>query len=316
MNNYDFIGIGDIVVDTFIHISDAEASCDLDQEHCKLTLRFGDKVPYDFYENIYAVGNSPNASVSAARLGLKSALSAAIGDDLSGKDCLKSLEENKVSAEFIETDSKYPTNQHFVLWYEPERTILIKHANFERHFPKNVSTKWIYLSSIGEFKALEFHQEVSAWLKEHPETKLAFQPGTYQMKMGTEVLKEIYQRTEIFFCNFEESQRILATTEKDIKKLLQGIKDLGPKIVVITDGIKGAYAREDHFMSRTWNDITGSITLGTDKLNVSYQFRRSSKRTSHARKNKRISRSSSTRIQSNSNLSLVLYRLNTPLSNL
>ena len=246
MNNYDFIGIGDIVVDTFIHISDAEASCDLDQEHCKLTLRFGDKVPYDFYENIYAVGNSPNASVSASRLGLKSALSAAIGDDLSGKDCLKSLEENKVSAEFIETDSKYPTNQHFVLWYEPERTILIKHANFERHFPKNVSTKWIYLSSIGEFKALEFHQEVSAWLKEHPETKLAFQPGTYQMKMGTEVLKEIYQRTEIFFCNFEESQRILATTEKDIKKLLQGIKDLGPKIVVITDGIKGAYAREEN----------------------------------------------------------------------
>ena len=66
------------------------------------------------------------------------------------------------------------------------------------------------------------------------------------MKMGTEVLKEIYQRTEIFFCNFEESQRILATTEKDIKKLLQGIKDLGPKIVVITDGIKGAYAREEN----------------------------------------------------------------------
>jgi len=245
MNNYDFIGIGDIVVDTFIHISDAEASCDLDQEHCKLSLRFGDKVPYDFFENIYAVGNSPNAAVSASRLGLKSALSAVIGDDISGKSCLHALEENKVSTEFIETNTKYPTNQHFVLWYEPERTILIKHAAFERHFPKNISTKWLYLSSIGEFKALEFHTEVSAWLKEHPETKLAFQPGTFQMKLGTDALKDIYQRTEIFFCNFEESQRILKTEEKDVKKLLQGIKDLGPKIVVITDGIKGAYAREE-----------------------------------------------------------------------
>ena len=246
MNNYDFLAIGDIVVDAFIHLSDAEASCDLDQEHCKLCLRFGDKVPYDSVENIYAVGNSPNASVSASRLGLKTALSAVVGDDLNGKSCLVSLEHDQVSTEFMETNSQYPTNFHFVLWFEPERTILIKHAQFERHFPKDVSAKWIYLSSIGEYKALEFHNEVSAWLAQHPETKLAFQPGTFQMKVGTEALKDIYQRTEIFFCNLEESQRILNTKEKDIKKLLQGIKDLGPKIVVITDGIKGAYAREEN----------------------------------------------------------------------
>ncbi len=246
MNNYDFLAIGDIVVDAFIHLSDAEAYCDLDQEHCKLCLRFGDKVPYDSVENIYAVGNSPNAAVSASRLGLTSALLGTIGDDLNGKDCLEALKKNNVSTEFISTDSHYPTNFHFVLWFEPERTILIKHANFEHTFPKDISTKWIYLSSVGEYKALEFHKEISTWLTSHPETKLAFQPGTFQMKAGTEALKDIYQRTEIFFCNLEESQRILKTEEKDIKKLLQGIKDLGPKIVVITDGIKGAYAREEN----------------------------------------------------------------------
>jgi len=154
MNNYDFLAIGDIVVDTFIHISDAEASCDLDQEHCKLTLRFGDKVPYDFYENLYAVGNSPNAAVSASRLGLKTALIATIGNDLNGKLCLDSLKKDGVSTEYVETDPKLPTNLHFVLWYEPERTILIKHADFERHLPKDASVKWVYLSSIGEYKAL------------------------------------------------------------------------------------------------------------------------------------------------------------------
>lgn len=247
MNNYDFLAVGDIVVDAFIHLSDAEASCDLDQENCKLCLRFGDKVPYDFYENLYAVGNSPNASVSASRLGLKSALIAVIGNDENGKLCLASLNNDKVSTSYINTDEKLPTNYHFVLWYEPERTILIKHADFERHMPKNIdSAKWLYLSSIGEYKAMEFHLEVIEWLKKHPETKLAFQPGTFQMKAGTEALKEIYERTEIFFCNFGEAQRILKTDEKNIKVLLESINKLGPKIVVITDGIKGAYAREEN----------------------------------------------------------------------
>ena len=246
MNNYDFLAIGDTVVDTFIHITDAEASCDLDQEHCKLSLRFGDKVPYDFYENLYAVGNSPNAAVSASRLGLKSALVSTIGNDENGKLCLESLKNNSVATEFISTDSRFPTNWHFVLWYEPERTILIKHANFEKVIPQNMSTKWLYLSSIGEYKALEFHNDLTQWLTQHPETKLVFQPGTYQMKMGTDVLKNIYARTELFICNFEESQRILKTKEKDAKKLMDAIHALGPKIVVVTVGIKGAYAREEN----------------------------------------------------------------------
>ena len=42
--------------------------------------------------------------------------------------------------------------------------------------------------------------------------------------------------------NKEESQTILETDKDDIKKLLQGIKDLGAEIAVITDGVKGAYA--------------------------------------------------------------------------
>ena len=244
MNNYDFVSIGDVVVDTFIHLSDAEATCDLDQENCRLSVRFGDKVPYDFVKNIYAVGNSPNASVCLSRLGLKSALYATIGDDLDGKDCLESLKKNGVATEFVDTQPEFPTNHHFVLWYEPERTILIKHADFKKQLPANISTKWLYLSSVGENQVVEFHKEVSAWLTAHPETKLVFQPGTFQMKIGTEVLKDIYQRTDVFFCNLEESQRILQIKEKDIKKLLQGIANLGPKIVFITDGIKGAYCRD------------------------------------------------------------------------
>jgi sugar/nucleoside kinase (ribokinase family) len=242
----DFLAIGDLVVDDFIRLNDAEASCDLDQENCKLCVRFGDKVPFEFHEIIYAVGNSANAAVSASRLGLHSALSGVVGNDEYGKSCMKSLAENNVSLEYIETDPKLPTNYHYVLWYGPERTILVNHAPFERHFPSNMKVpKWIYLSSLGE-NTEGFHHEIAAWLKEHPETKLAFQPGTFQMKLGTEKLKDIYELTEIFYCNVEEAQRILGNKETDHKVLMNSLHALGPKIIVMTDGIKGAYAREEN----------------------------------------------------------------------
>jgi ribokinase len=63
------------------------------------------------------------------------------------------------------------------------------------------------------------------------------------MKMGTEKLAELYGRADIFFCNVQEAQRILnKPEEKDIKNLLHEMHDLGPNVVVITDGPRGAYA--------------------------------------------------------------------------
>ena len=249
----DLLAIGDIVIDAFIRLKDAEATCDLDQEHCKLCLRFGDKVPYEFVEIIRAVGNSANAAVSASRLGLNAALSAVVGDDLNGKECLETLKGNNVSLAYMETDKTLPTNYHYVLWYDVERTILIKHAPFERHVTAFASSapKWLYFSSLGE-NTEAFHHEISAWLAQNPETKLAFQPGTFQIKLGKEKLKDIYARTNIFFCNFEEAERILDVTDAKLtetiegkKKLMDMIAALGAKIVVMTDGIKGAYARKE-----------------------------------------------------------------------
>lgn len=244
MSTYDIVAIGDAVVDDFIRLKDAEAYCDLDQENCKLCIRFGDKVPYEFHEIVYAVGNSPNAAVSAARLGLQAALSCVVGNDELGEKCKEALTKNGVSTEYVETDPKQVTNYHYVLWYGPERTILVNHAPYERKIPTNfVAPKWIYLSSLGE-NTEAFHNEIAEWLRAHPETKLAFQPGTFQMKLGLEKLKSIYELSELFFCNLEEAQRILKVTEMDPKKLMDMLAQLGPKIVVVTDGIKGAYARE------------------------------------------------------------------------
>lgn len=240
---YDLIAIGDTVTDAFIKLEEAHVNCKVDTEECEICMRFGDKIPYEFVEVCPAVGNSANGAVSASRLGLKTAIISNIGDDANGKDALAQFKKDKVSTEFVVSNKGMKTNYHYVLWFESDRTILIKHEKYPYTLPKMKAPKWIYLSSLGE-NSLPFHTTIEKYLIDNPDVKLVFQPGTFQMKFGAEALLGIYKRTEIFCCNVEEAERILKIENKDIKILSKGIHDLGPKIVLITDGPKGAYASD------------------------------------------------------------------------
>ena len=241
-NNYNFIAIGDTTTDAFINLKEGGAAhLDIDKGAKELCLRFADKIPYEEVYVIPAVGNAANASVAAARLGLKSALVSNIGDDYFGKECLNALLAEKVGTDFVKIHQGIKTNYHYVLWYEDDRTILIKHEHFPYSLPDINEPRWVYFSSLGG-NSEEFHKTVENYLIAHPNIKLAFQPGTFQIKMGKEKISGIYKRTEVFICNKEETQIILGTNEEDIKKLMSGLHQLGPKIVVVTDGPAGAYA--------------------------------------------------------------------------
>lgn len=241
MRQYDFIAIGDSTTDAFIKIKDASVHCNIDKEKCEICFRFKDKVPYEEVYVVPAVGNAANASVAAARLGLQSALISNIGDDYFGEEALNALKKENVGTEFITVNNGKKTNYHYVLWYEDDRTILIKHQEYDYRLPYFNDSKWVYFSSMGE-DSLPFHEIFEKYMSEHPNVKLAFQPGTYQIKFGRKKLAGIYKRTEVFISNKEEAQRILETNEPDMKKLMKGIIELGPKIVVVTDGTAGAYA--------------------------------------------------------------------------
>lgn len=244
--HFDFIAIGDITTDAFIKLKNenAEVICDMHGRKCKIIMNFGDKIEYESVQDVYAVGNSPNAAVSAARLGLGSALVTNLGDDDLGKKCIDTLRHNGVATDFIAVHSGKKSNYHFVLMYEEERTILIKHEEYPYVLPDIGEPSWIYLSSLGP-TSLPFHHELAAYLSAHPSVKLSFQPGTFQMQLGIEPLKDIYAHSTLFFCNVEEAQRILKVKDTDIKKLLADIHELGVKIPVITDGPRGAYAMDE-----------------------------------------------------------------------
>jgi len=245
---YDFVAIGDIVTDAFIELDkdSADVSQDMDTGRLTLHMPFGSKLPYASVEVVDAVGNSPNAAVSAHRLGLKTALVTNLGHDRVGRDCLEKLRFEGVDTTYVKVHEGKNTNYHYVLRYGPERTILIKHEVFPYTMPDFAEPpRYIYFSSIGE-EGVDFHDVVTEYVKKHPETKLVFQPGSFQIKLGYERLKDLYAVTEIFFCNKEEAQEILKTTEQDVPTMIRQFKELGPKLPVITDGANGAYVVDEN----------------------------------------------------------------------
>ena len=242
-HQYDFVAIGDILMDAFIELDkdQADVSIDMDTGRKTLQMPFGNKLPYKNVVVVPAVGNSPNAAVSAHRLGLETALVSDIGHDKFGKECLDALRQEGIATDFVKVHEGKITNYHYVLRYGAERTILIQHETYPYSLPDfPLPPRYLYFSSVGEH-GLAFHHEIAKYVKEHPETKLVFQPGTFQIKLGTVELKDVYEVTEIFFCNKEESQEILKTTEQHMPTLLKNLQALGPKIPVITDGPNGAY---------------------------------------------------------------------------
>ncbi|MCR4311084.1 MAG: carbohydrate kinase family protein, partial [Candidatus Taylorbacteria bacterium] len=242
----DFLAVGDITTDAFIKLSDAWIETDNPEHTSELCMKFAEKIPYKSVTVVRAVGNAPNAAVSAARLGLHSGLITDIGNDENGAECKAVLEHEQVNTAYVTTHKDMRTNYHYVLSFGAERTILVKHEEYDYRFPNvEPAPKWLYLSSLGE-NAESYHYELADYLHQHRETKLAFQPGTFQMKLGAEKLAKLYERCELFFCNREEAERILKTHETDIKQLLKEMSAFGPKITVITDGPMGAYAYDGH----------------------------------------------------------------------
>lgn len=239
----DFVAVGDTTVDEFIFLKDARVTCDINDENCTISMRWGDKIPFEKSELVPGVGNAANAAVAAARLGLSSGFVTNIGTDRYGDEIIGACEREGLATTFVARHEGAATNHHYVLSYESERTILIRHEAYPYRFPMELPPpKTLYFSSIAPGTET-YHDDVADYLEAHPEIFFAFQPGTFQMSMGKERLRRLYARADFFVCNKEEAARILEIPQTDdVRTLAEKLHALGPKLVLVTDGTEGAYA--------------------------------------------------------------------------
>jgi sugar/nucleoside kinase (ribokinase family) len=243
MDKPNILSIGDIFTDAFIKLREDKARIDVDADGSKrLSMEFGSKPPYERVDIIQAVGPSPNASVAFGRLGLQSSLMAFLGDDLPGKESLTYLHSEGIDTTTLSVQDGIKSNYYYVLRYGADRTILVKNEDYDYKWQEPATVpNWIYLSLLSD-KAWQLHEDLMAYLEAHTEVKFAFQPGTFHFEWGPEKLQRLYARAEIVVMNREEAVLVTGKSYDSIRELANGLHDLGPKIVVITDGPDGAYA--------------------------------------------------------------------------
>lgn len=241
------LAIGDIFTDAFIKLRDDSARIDTDEDGTKrLSLPYGSKPAYDHVDIVKSVGPSPNASVSMSRLGIDAELMAWIGDDQPGKEALEHLDEENVGTTNMVIEEGIKTSYWYVLWYQSDRTMLVKSEPYKYEWTDPIEEpEWIYLSYIGE-DSWPLHEKLVEYLESHPNVKLVFQPGTFHFKWGIEKLRELYKHAYLIVMNREEAMDVTGKGHESIRDLANGLHDLGPHIVVITDGPNGSYASYDY----------------------------------------------------------------------
>ncbi len=204
-----------------------------------LGLVFAEKIAVTKVTDVLAVGNAANVAVGSSRLGLKTALYTMLGDDDAGKEMAQVLQREGVAKDYIVFDKKRKSNLSVVLNYKAERTILVHHEKREYSLPKLAASRWLYFTSLGQGHG-KLHTQIPRYVKRH-KVKLAFNPGSHQLAEGVRKLLPILNVTTVLFVNKEEAQTLVGK-EKDIKRLLAKLRELGPDVAVITDGPKGSFA--------------------------------------------------------------------------
>ena len=237
---YRFLSIGDALVDEFLSLPTSEQFIDAKQK--LFCFPYGQKV--EMGGVAYCVGgNAANSAVGMSRLGIKTALLSAIGDDWTAKMILDIMASEGIGTFGIERVKGFPGGRGVVVNYASERTILSFHPALPYKVPTiSPDIEWIFLTSMGAGYESTY-KAVVKWKKESAtQGKLAYNPGTVQLNDGISAWQEVIKVADVLLVNREEAERICGfNSESDIKTIQQKMLTFGPKTVVITDGPQGAY---------------------------------------------------------------------------
>lgn len=244
MNNFELLSIGDASLDVFVTPTESEALCRIDTKECLIAFSYGDKIPVKNLEFCIG-GNAANNAVGTTRLGVKASLVLTLGDDNVGNIIVERLQNEGIDMTYVIQQPATTSNYNTVVSYSGERTILTYHAPRSYEFPVQLPiTPWVYLTSMGE-SFRPFYNHIIDWLKKNQTIKLAFNPGSWQLRAGLkDGIGEVLARTEAIFVNREEAEKLtnFGQSQGKEKELLIALGKLGPKICIITDGDKGSFA--------------------------------------------------------------------------
>lgn len=199
-------------------------------------------------------GGGSNTATCFARLGLRTGTFLRVGLDRDGDVVVKELEREGVVTKFIERDGGRRTGFSFIVIQEPSKehvAFLYRGSNENMVMSSaelmRAQSRWLYLSSLSDIRWGVTAKNLSLFLQKHRKTKLAWNPGEHQLKRGKRGLVSLLKRSEVFIVNADEARQLVVTDLGRVPSstkplvLAKVIRSWGPRVVVITQGKRGAH---------------------------------------------------------------------------
>ena len=234
--------VGDIATEVMMTLGQDDAELTGGKLNRKLAINLGSKIMAETANTQDAVGGAANASVAMAKLGVQPSIVSWVGDDGVGRLTMNYLRTNGIDMSGVSVAKHHRTNHHYVLRRGPERSIIANYQPYSYLWREPVCRPdWVYLSMISD-NSWHLHESLLEYLKTNDSIKLAFQPGPSHLKWGKKKLAGLLSRTSVLILNLDEALELTGRETRTIKPLLVELAGLGPKIVVVTDGPRGAFA--------------------------------------------------------------------------
>ncbi|PIP17504.1 MAG: hypothetical protein COY82_01970 [Parcubacteria group bacterium CG_4_10_14_0_8_um_filter_35_7] len=198
-------------------------------------------------------GGGCNTAITFSKLGLKVATLVRVGNDKDGQAIIEKLKKEKVGVKFTQFDRKVRTAFSILIMSGGEYVAFCyRGANNELRITNyelgKMNTKWFYISSLSGENWESILERIKRASQKN-KIKLAWNPGSRQLRGGRRQMSKFLSNTEVLILNKDEA-RILVLSDKkyskekvrlnDVRFLLKVLKGWGPNIIVITQGSKGA----------------------------------------------------------------------------
>lgn len=259
----DIITIGSGTIDVFIECDSANivSVASKNKSTDFMSFSYGSKLEVEGFSAEIG-GGGINTAANFAHLGFKTSTIIKLGHDFIKKTILKNIEKLGIDDNCICYDEKEHSGFSVILMsFQGDRTVLAHRGANAKLRKEDINwdaikkAKWLYLAPLNGESAYIL-DELAEFAEKH-DVNMALNVGTTNIKQGKDTLDKVIKTAEILIMNAEEASMLteieIRPDTKDIKyseeiihpdirKMLVMLKNMGAKVVVITDGRKGSYA--------------------------------------------------------------------------
>lgn len=250
--HFDVITIGAGVADLYARSSALETRKDIHAPNgSDSCFPMGAKLPLEEI-SLQTGGGATNASVTFSHLGLKTATICRVGNDLFGNLIKDTLQKERVSTVYVQTDKEHATGQSIIMLADiGHRTIFVHRgasaAINKREIPwSSLSPRWFYVTSLGGDLGL---MTMILDRAEATGASVSWNPGNAELKKGFAKLAPLIKRVDVFNVNREEAAMLSDQPVRHLKSIVDALGGLPRMGFLMSDGPKGAYL---HTKCCTW----------------------------------------------------------------